>query len=380
MDEIYFDNAATTAVDADVAQLACKVMCEQYGNASSLHSKGVEAQLLMERAQKQVLTALGAKSGKVIFTSGGTEANNLAIFGGASAKKRRGNRVITTTIEHSSVIDSARELKKQGFDVIEIAPEQNGVISAEKLLSFCNEDTILVSVMAANNEIGTIQPIEKIAKSLKRLSPNALMHVDAVQAFGKMPLSVSALGVDLMTVSGHKIHAPKGIGALYIADKVKIDPRQFGGGQQGKIRPGTESVPLIAALGLAAQNAHKNLAENAAKAAAAKAELLSLLNEIEGITINSPGENCLPYVLNCSVLGYRSETLLHFLEAQKIYVSSGSACSMGAKSHVLAAMGKTPAEIDSALRISFSKYSTAEQAQFFAQQIKSAMSTLRRAR
>lgn len=378
MEEIYFDNAATTAVDDDVARLACKVMCEQYGNPSSLHSKGVEAQLLIERAKRQLLTALGAKSGKVIFTSGGTEANNLAILGGASAQKRRGSRVITTSIEHSSVIDSAEELKKQGFDVIELPPEPNGVISAEKLLALCNEDTILVSVMAANNEIGTVQPIDRIARSLKRLSPNALMHVDAVQAFGKMPLSVNSLGVDLMTVSGHKIHAPKGIGALYIADKARITPRQFGGGQQGRLRPGTESVPLIAAFGFAAQKAQQNLAENAAMVAKTKAELLGLLGGIEGIVINSPEQSCLPYVLNCSVLGYRSETLLHFLEAKGIYVSSGSACSMGAKSHVLAAMGKTPAEIDSALRISFSKYSTTEQARIFAEQIKSAMQTLRR--
>lgn len=378
MDEIYFDNAATTQVDKAVAELACKVMCEQYGNASSLHSKGVEAQLLIERAQKQILSALKAKGGRIIFTSGGTEANNLALFGGSDARKRRGNRIITTTIEHSSVIDSARELKNRGFDVIEIAPEPNGVISAEKLLSFCNEDTILVSVMAANNELGTAQPIERISRELKRLSPNALIHVDAVQAFGKMPLSVSALGVDLLTLSGHKIHAPKGIGALYIADKVKINPIIFGGGQQSKIRPGTESVPLIAALGLAAQTASENLEKNAENVAAVKARLVSLLEQTEGISINSPKENCLPYVLNCSVLGYRSETLLHFLEAQKIFVSSGSACSMGAKSHVLAAMGKTPAEIDSALRISFCKYNTTEQAEFFVEQLKAAMSTLRR--
>ncbi len=378
MEEIYFDNAATTAVDEDTAQLACKVMCEQYGNPSSLHSKGVEAQLLTERAKRQLMSALGAKRGKVIFTSGGTEANNLAVFGAASAGKRRGSRIITTSIEHSSVIDSARELKKQGFDVIEIPPEQNGIVSAEKLLSYCNEDTVLVSVMAANNEVGTVQPVGEIAKSLKRLSPNAVMHVDAVQAFGKMPISASSLGVDLMTVSGHKIHAPKGIGALYIADRVNIVPRQFGGGQQDKLRPGTESVPLIAALGFAAQKAQENLAKNSEKVAEVKSELLRLLGGIEGIKINSPEQGALPYVLNCSVLGYRSETLLHFLESKGIYVSSGSACSMGAKSHVLAAMGKSPAEIDSALRISFSKYNTPQQARFFAEQLQAAMQTLRR--
>ena len=379
MNEIYFDNAATTRVDDDIAALAVRVMCEHYGNASSLHSKGVQAQLLMQKAEKQLLSAMGAKSGRIIFTSGGTESNNLALFGGSHARRRRGNRIITTTIEHSSVIDSARELKERGFDVIEIAPQADGRIDPDELLSFCNEQTILVSVMAANNEVGTIQPIEKIARPLKKLSPNALFHVDAVQAFGKMPLSAAKLGVDLMTVSGHKIHAPKGVGALYIADKIKIDPQLFGGGQQSKIRPGTESVPLIAALGQAAENAVKNMSANTQKVSEAKDELLRLLSDMEGITINSPAENCLPYILNCSAEGFRSETMLHFMEAEGIFISSGSACSMGAQSHVLSAMGKSRREVDSALRISFSKYNTPEQAKIFAEKLTIAMKTLRKA-
>ena len=379
MNEIYFDNAATTRVDDDIAALAVKVMCEHYGNASSLHSKGVQAQLLMQKAEKQLLSAMGAKSGRIIFTGGGTEANNLALFGGSNARKRRGNRIITTTIEHSSVIDSARELKERGFDVIEISPRSDGRIDPQELLSYCNDQTILVSVMAANNEVGTIQPIEMIAKPLKRLSPNALFHVDAVQAFGKMPLSVTKLGVDLMTVSGHKIHAPKGVGALYIADKVKVSPQVFGGGQQSKIRPGTESVPLITALGQAAENAVKNMSENAQKVSEAKEELIIQLAQIGGITINSPSVNCMPYILNCSAVGYRSETVLHFMEAEGIFISSGSACSMGARSHVLSAMGKNQREVDSALRISFSKYNTPEQAKIFAEKLTIAMKTLRKA-
>ena len=333
----------------------------------------------MQKAEKQLLTAMGAKSGRIIFTSGGTEANNLALFGGAHARHRRGNRIITTSIEHSSVIDSARERKNRGFDVIEISPKADGRIDVDELLSYCNDKTILVSVMAANNEVGSIQPIEKISRPLKKLSPNALFHVDAVQAFGKMPLSVTKLGVDLMTVSGHKIHAPKGVGALYIADKVKIDPIIFGGGQQSRIRPGTESVPLIAALGQAAENAVKNMAENAQKVIEAKETLLTLLSETDGITINSPAENCMPYILNCSAEGYRSETMLHFMEAEGIYISSGSACSMGAQSHVLSAMGKSRREVDSALRISFSKYNTPEQAKIFAEKLTIAMKTLRKA-
>jgi len=379
MNEIYFDNAATTRVDEDIAAVACEVMCKSYGNASSLHSKGLEAQLIMQKAERQLLSALGAKSGRIIFTSGGTEANNLAIFGGSDAKKRRGNKVITTTIEHSSVVDSVKELKNRGFETVEINPRQDGCIDAAELLSHCDEKTILVSVMMANNEVGTIQPIAEIAKGLRRRSPNALLHVDAVQAFGKLPFSVSKLGVDLMTVSGHKIHAPKGVGALYIADKVKINPMIFGGSQQDKIRPGTESVPMIAALGAAAQKAAENLAENSAKVTEAKAALLEVLGNIEGITINSPEQNCMPYIVNCSVVGYRSETMMHFLESHSIYVSSGSACSKGARSHVLSAMGKTAAEVDSALRISFSKYNTAEEAKIFAEKLTIAMNTLRKA-
>jgi len=379
MNEIYFDNAATTRVDDDIAALTVKVMCEQYGNASSLHSKGVQAQLLMQKAEKQLLSAMGAKNGRIIFTSGGTEANNLALFGASHARRRRGDRIITTTIEHSSVIDTARELKERGFDVIEISPRADGRIDADELLGFCNEKTILVSVMAANNEVGSVQPIEKISRALKKRSPNALFHVDAVQAFGKMPLSVTKAGIDLMTVSGHKIHAPKGIGALYIADKVKVDPLVFGGSQQSKIRPGTESVPLIASFGQAAENAVKNMAESAKKVGEAKGTLLSLLSEIKGISINSPEENCLPYILNFSAVGYRSETMLHFMESEGIFISSGSACSMGARSHVLSAMGKSQNEVDSALRISFSKYNTPEQAKIFAEKLTIAMNTLRKA-
>lgn len=379
MNDIYFDNAATTQVDDDVITLMAQVMREDYGNPSSLHTRGVQAQLLIERAQKQLLSALGVKSGQVLFTSGGTETNNLALFGGADAKKRRGKRIITTSVEHSSVLSAMQELARRGFELIEIAPGADGRVSVDALLDACNEDTILVSMMLVNNEVGSIQPVAEIAKRLRAKAPNALLHTDAVQAFGKIPLSVAALGVDMLTLSGHKIHAPKGVGALYIADKVRITPLLFGGSQQRGLRPGTESVPMIAALGLAAKNAADRLEENRARAQQTKDALINGLSGLPNVIINSPADNCSPFLLNCSVTGYRSETLLHFLAAQGIYVSSGSACSKGAKSHVLVAMGKTAREIDSALRISLCENNTPQQAERFCEVLASAMRSLRQA-
>ena len=377
MDEIYFDNAATTRVDEDVVALMAQVMREDYGNPSSLHTRGVQAQLLMERAQKQLLSALGAKSGQVLFTSGGTEANNLALFGGADAQKRRGNRIVTTSIEHSSVLATARELARRGFEVVEVQPESDGRISTARLLDACNEHTVLVSMMLVNNEVGSIQPIAEAAKKLRTKSPHALLHSDAVQGFGKIPFSVSALGVDMLTVSGHKIHAPKGVGALYLAGRVRITPLLYGGSQQRSLRPGTESVPMIAALGLAAKNAAGRLDENRARAQQTRGALVQGLSALPNVVINSPAENCSPFLLNCSVVGYRSETLLHFLASHGIYVSSGSACSKGAKSHVLAAMGKSVREIDSALRISLCEYNTPQEAQRLCEVLSLAMQSLR---
>lgn len=377
MNEIYFDNAATTRVDEDVVALMAQVMREDYGNPSSLHTRGVQAQLLVERAQKQLLSALGAKSGQVLFTSGGTEANNLALFGAADVKKRRGNRVVTTLIEHSSVLSTAQELTRRGFEVVEIAPEADGRVSVEKLLNACHENTILVSMMLVNNEVGTVQPVAEVAKKLHAKAPHALLHTDAVQAFGKIPFSVSSLGVDLLSLSGHKIHAPKGVGALYLADGVRITPLLYGGSQQRGLRPGTESVPMITALGLAAKNAADALAENRTRVQQAKDALIRGLSALPNVVINSPDENCSPFLLNCSVVGYRSETLLHFLASHGIYVSSGSACSKGAKSHVLAAMGKSAREIDSALRLSLCKYNTTQEAARFCDILSLAMQSLR---
>ena len=377
MDEVYFDNAATTRVDDAVIARMTDVMKNEYGNPSSLHSRGVQAQLCMERAANQIRTALGMKTGRLLFTSGGTESNNLALFGAAEAKKRLGRRIITTAVEHSSVLESARELGRRGFEVIELAPDRDGRISLETLEAALNDQTILVSMMLVNNEVGTIQPVAEAARLVHRRCPNALFHTDAVQAFCKIPFRVGDLGVDLLSLSGHKIHAPKGVGALYLADKTRICPLLFGCGQKEGIRPGTESVPMICALGAAAHEASTDLPAVTERLGVLRRRLTEGL-EKTGAVLHTPQEGASPFLLSFSVPGYRSETLLHFLEQRHIYVSSGSACSKGAKSHVLAAMGCSPREIDSALRLSFSKYSDIEQADRFLEGLGEALSSLRR--
>lgn len=378
MEEIYFDNSSTTCVDQQVAELALHMMCEEFGNPSSLHHRGVEAQKRMEKASRQLLAALGARSGKILFTSGGTESNNLAIFGAVRARKRYGNRIVTSQIEHSSVEAPVCELKKQGFDCVFVQPEPDGTVDPERFLSACKEDTILASLMMVNNETGAIQPLQESVARLRKQAPHALIHTDAVQAFGKIPFQVSKLNIDLLSLSGHKIHAPKGVGALYLADKVLIAPMLYGGGQQGTLRPGTENVPLIAALGMAGEGMTAQLSGHDASVRAIREHLISELSHMPGVVLHLP-QHASPYILNLSVMGYRSETMLHFLESKGIYVSSGSACSKGARSHVLLAMGLSQKEADSALRLSFCKYNTICQADAFLAALQEGMHTLRRA-
>lgn len=378
--EIYFDNASTTRVDDSVIALMVDIMKNEYGNPSSLHSRGVAAERQMVRARRQLLEAMGAKDGRCVFTSGGTEANNLALFGAAGALRRRGNRIVTTAFEHSSVMASCEELERRGFEVARIGPRPDGFVDPEEFLAACDEQTILVSMMLVNNETGAVQPMAEIARGARLKSPRALVHSDAVQAFGKIPFSVDRLGIDLMTVSGHKIHAPKGVGALYLAPGARVLPILFGGGQQDKLRPGTEGVPLAVALGAAAYEAAAELTANTERVRAVRARLLKRLSAMEGIVFHSPERNNSPYLLDISAPGFRSETMLHFLAERSIFVSSGSACSKGAKSHVLEAMGRPAAEIDSALRVSLCKHNTVDQADRFAEALSIAMRELRRAR
>ncbi|MEG3006567.1 MAG: cysteine desulfurase family protein [Oscillospiraceae bacterium] len=359
MREIYLDNSATTKVDSRVAQLALDIMVNNYGNPSSLHKLGLKAELAIEKARNQIAAAHSCDANCLFFTSGGTEANNTAILGACEAQKRRGNKIITTSFEHSSVIASFQELEKRGFEAKYISPDQTGSINVQEVVDEVDSQTIFVSIMCINNEIGTILPIEELVCAIRRKKPDVIIHCDAVQAFCKIPINLKKLDVDLMTISSHKIHGPKGVGALYIKKGVRIIPLHFGGEQQSRIRPGTESVPLICAFGLAAELASSRISEGEKNLNEVCEYFEKKLNEREGIFLNRP-ENASPYIRNISVVGYRSEILLHSLEEDGIYVSSGSACAKGGKSHVLKAMGLTPNKIDSALRISFNKDNTTQ--------------------
>ena len=330
-------------------------MCNIYGNPSSLHTMGIEAEKELETARSIIAKTIGCECDELFFTSGGTEANNTAILGTVKALKRRGNKIVTSAIEHSSIMESMAYLENEGFQVTYLTPDENGVIPMDKIKEAVDDKTILVSVMMANNEVGSINDIAKIRKIVTAKKSPALIHTDAVQAFGKLNIKVKKLDVDLMTISSHKIHGPKGVGALYIKKGKRILPIHFGGEQEKKIRPGTEALPLIGAFGVAVSELEidKNyqLVQELNDYAKAK------LSSIDSVTLNSK-DNALPYILNISVKGIRSETMLHHLAQNNVYVSSGSACAKGKPSHVLSAMGVSRDSADSALRISFSKLNT----------------------
>lgn len=378
MEEAYLDNSATTRVCAEAANKVMEMMTVKYGNPSSLHTKGLEAEQEVSAARAAVAGMLGAKPEEIIFTSGGTEANNIALFGAAAARRRAGSRIVSTAIEHPSVLHALEELQKQGFEVVTLKPDTNGVVPADSIVQAVTPDTILVSMMLVNNEVGSVQPVEAAAKAIAKSKAPALLHVDAVQAFGKLPVKPKKLGADLVTVSGHKIHAPKGVGALYISSNARILPRVFGGGQERGIRPGTESAPLIAGFG-AAVRALPSLEEEYEQISALKQACTERLSQLAGITFNSPA-NSLPYILNISVDGIRAETMLHHLASRGVYVSSGSACAKGKQSHVLLAMGLDKKRINSALRISFSRYNTIEDVEALVSALSDGISTIAKGR
>ena len=379
MREIYLDNSATTQTDPEVANYIADVMVNQYGNPSSLHHRGLTAQLEWEKGLKRLAKVLGCDPGCITITSGGTEADNLAIFGGVEARRRRGNRIVTTAFEHAAVLAPFHQLEERGFEAVYIRPDSRGIISLESILDAVDEKTIFVSLMAVNNEVGTILPIAEAVKGIRKKAPHALIHCDAVQAFCKIPLKPVKWDVDLMTISGHKIHAPKGVGALYVKRGVKLIPQLWGGHQQNGLRPGTENMPLACGFGLAAEKAAAHMEETLKKMEDLRQHLLERAEGMEGITINSPSEG-LPYIVNLSVEGIRSEILLHFLEERGIYVSSGSACSRGEKSHVLAAMGLSQQRIDSALRISFGSENTIEDVDSLMDALQQGAATLARSK
>ena len=371
----YLDNSATTMVCREAAEKALYMMTDCYGNPSSLHKLGIQAELCVEEAREAVAGVPGVPPKTILFTSGGTEANNTVLFGAADALKRRGNRVIVSAVEHSSVYESAKRLGELGYDVQFAPVGSDGIVLLDELDALLTDKTILVSVMAVNNETGSIQPTEAISKRIKKRSPNAMFHVDAVQAFGKMPLRPAKWGVDFMTVSAHKIHGAKGVGALYLREGARLIPLLYGGEQQHKLRPGTESAPLIAAFGAAVQAIHINTDQAIIREL--NSYTLERLKELDGVTINSPA-SALPCIINLSVAGIRSETMLHHLEQSGVYVSSSSACAKGKRSYVLAAMGLSDDRIDSSLRVSFSRFNTKEDADALIEGLKSGIENLQR--
>lgn len=371
--EAYFDNSATTKL-CDEAKQAVLQACECYGNPSSLHNLGTVSQELLENARKTVAKSLKSLPDEIYFTSGGTESDNMAIVGAVKALHRRGKKIVTTAFEHSAVMNTMKQLENDGFEVVYLKPDESGTVPVSAFQEAIDEKTILVSCMSVNNETGAFLPVESIKKIVSLKGSPALFHCDATQSYLKYPISPSALGIDLLTVSAHKIHGPKGVGALYIKKGVRILPRTFGGEQEKGLRPGTEPLILIHSFA-AAVNAFGDRAENIRKASAVKKYIIEKLSVYEDITVNSP-ENSSDYILNISVKGVRSETMLHYLEKLGVYISSGSACAKGKPSHVLSALGFDKARADSALRISFSKYNDLIQADRLINGIISAKNTL----
>jgi cysteine desulfurase len=358
--EIYLDNSATTRQFDEVTALMADVAANKYGNPSSLHTKGIEAERLVQSARKTIAETLGADPGEIYFTSGGTESNNLAVLGYLEANPRRGNHIITTKIEHPSVLEIYRHLEGKGYRVDFIGVDGNGMIDLEQLKDKLCRETVLISVIAINNETGAIQKFTEISSIRDELGPQAVIHADAVQAYCKMPIMPRESGIGLMSFSSHKIHGPKGAGALYVSGKLRIKPLLYGGGQESLLRSGTENVPGIAGFGLAAAMMFERIDDNYRKVSSLKDLFIDKLSSSGiGHRIISPTDGS-PYIVNAAFEGIRGEVLLHHLEQRGIYVSTGSACSSrkNARSHVLSAMEIPPDLIDGAVRFSFSFFNT----------------------
>lgn len=359
---IYLDNSATTQTDREVAQLAVELMTEKFGNPSSLHHFGMEAYQSVMNARYQLARMLSCPTSCICFTSGGTESNNLAVYGSAMANRHRGNHIITTSIEHSSVLGSCRALEEEGFSVTYIKPDPaTHRILEEDIINAVREDTILISLMHVNNETGEVLPVAGTAAEAKRRNPHILIHTDVVQSFGKIPVKVHELKADLISASGHKLHAPKGIGMLYIREGCPVKPFVHGGAQEKRIHPGTESVPLSCGFGLAAEKMLLSMQQNLEEVTKLRDYLKEkLIQTFHRISINSP-EDGLPYILNFSLPGHLSGDIVDALSMKDIFISAGSACSKGARSHVLESAGYSPEIIESALRVSFSSKNTPEE-------------------
>lgn len=390
--EVYLDNSATTKTTQGVSDLVAKVLHEDYGNPSSMHRMGVKAEQYMKEAAAIIASSLKVEPKEIIFTSGGTEANNLALIGTAMANRRRANHIITSRIEHPSVHQTVVYLEENGFEVSFAPVDASGKLIKEKLYEMIKENTLMVSLMYVNNEIGAVQDITELATEMKNRKKDLIFHVDAVQAFGKYRIYPKKIGIDLLSFSGHKIHGPKGIGALYVSDKVKINPTMFGGGHQRGLRSGTENVPAIAGLGQAVAELYKDFEAKTSRMYDLKQRFLTQVKQLEGVSVNGLPMECTdefeleqlkktaPHIISVSFQGVRSEVLLHALEDKGVYVSAGSACSSHhpTPSVTLTAIGLPKDLMESTLRISMSELTTEEEIEYTLEQIKELLPVLRK--
>ena len=379
--EAYFDNSATTRVLDKVVAAMDEMMTENYGNPSARHIMGVRAENAVKRAAAQVAKTLKVKDKEILFTSGGSESNNMALIGTALANQRAGRHIIASNIEHPSIYNTLSFLEEMGFEITYLKVDGKGHVDLEQLKRSMRPDTILVSVMYVNNEVGAVEPVEGIGKIVHGVNPAAVFHVDAIQAYGKFLIRPKKQGIDLLSVSGHKLHGPKGIGFLYIDEHVKIRPIIYGGGQQRGMRSGTENVPGIVGMGVAAEEAYTDFEEKAAHLCRLKDHMLERLGEIEGAYLNSyPGKESAPQIVSVSFSGVRSEVLLHALEDRGIYVSSGSACSSNHPdvSGTLKGIGVKAELLDSTLRFSFGRFNTLEEIDYCIETLKELLPVLRR--
>lgn len=381
MTEVYLDNSATTRCLPSVATLMTKIMCEDYGNPSSMHRKGMEAEKYIKWSKEIIARNLKVQEKEILFTSGGTESDNIALIGGAMANARAGRHIITTRIEHPAVLQTCAYLEEQGFEVTYLPVDKNGVIRLADLEKAITRNTIIVSIMHVNNEIGSIQPIAEAGKLIKHINPNTLFHVDAVQGFGKFKIYPKRMNIDMLSVSAHKIHGPKGVGFLYINEKAKVRPIIFGGGQQKGMRSGTENVPAIAGMAQAVDEIYTDMEQKVAHLYEIKERFINGVRKIDGTKINGlKGLESAPHVVSVSIQGIRSEVMLHALEDRGIYVSAGSACASNKPqvSATLKAIGVEKQYLDSTLRFSFSSFTTVEEIDYTISQMYDIIPMLRR--
>ena len=378
--EVYLDNSATTKCFPEVVEVINRMMRNEYGNPSSMHLKGLEAEKNIRQATKTIAGILKVNEKEIIYTSGGTESDNLAIIGTAMAYNRSGKHMITTAIEHAAVLSCMKFLETQGFEITYLKTDSEGRISLKELEEAIREDTILVSIMGVNNEIGTIEPIEEAGRIIKERNPKTLFHVDAVQMFGKMNLYPNRMKIDFLAVSGHKIHGPKGIGFLYVNESARIRPVILGGGQQKGMRSGTENVPGIMGLAKACEMVYATLPEDVERMYGQREYFIRKISQLEGITINGAKEKAAPHIVSVSVKGVRAEVLLHALEEKGVYVSAGSACSSNkpAVSETLKAIGVDKDLLDATVRFSFSTYTTNEEIDYAIKAVGDVIGILRR--